>query len=104
MILEVARLSFYLGLIRQMDSAAQELGLGSLTDSDRIVLIILWDVADKNASQATLSFELFSELTKKQEIVVSRSQFFKSLKKLEEVGLITRIDGPRSGTYKLKSE
>ena len=100
----MAKLNFYLGLIRQLDSVAHELGLGSLTDSDRIVLIMLWEVADKNTAQATLSFELFAEMTKKQEIIVSRSQYFKSLKKLDDVGLITRIEGPRSGTYQLQSD
>lgn len=87
-----------------MDSAANALGLGSLTDSDRIVLIKLWDVLDQKSSLATLSHEKFEELTKKQEIEVSRSQFFKSLKKLEDIGLITRVDGPRSSTYQLRRE
>lgn len=97
-------LKFYLSLIRQMDSAANELGLGSLTDSDRIVLIALWDVVDQKTFNATLSHERFEELTKKQEIEVSRSQFFKSLKKLEGIGLIQRVAGQRSSTYLLRSE
>lgn len=100
----MTKLKFFLSLIRQMDSAANELGLGSLTDSDRIVLIALWDVADKNTSQAALGFDQFAEITKQQEIVVSRSQFFKSLKKLEDVQLIKRIEGARSATYQLRAE
>lgn len=100
----MSRLKFFLGLIRQLDSIAHELGLGSLTDSDRIVLIALWDCADKTSSEVSLGFEHFAEITKKQEILVSRSQFFKSLKKLEAAGLITRIGGVRSQTYSLKSE
>ncbi|NRP09705.1 MULTISPECIES: hypothetical protein [unclassified Marinobacterium] len=97
----MGKLNFFLQLIRQMDSAANDLGLGSLTDSDRIVLVKLWDALDQKSSQATLSHEKFEELTRKQEIEVSRSQFFKSLKKLEDIGLIKRIGGPRSATYQL---
>lgn len=100
----MGQLAFYLQLIRQMDSAANELGLGSLTDSDRIVLIALWDVVDQKTFHASLSHDRFEELTKKQEIEVSRSQFFKSLKKLEDIGLIQRVDGQRSSTYRLRSE
>ena len=100
----MTKLRFFLGLVRQLESASIELGLGSLTDSDRIVLIALWDVVDKKTYQSNLGYDRFAEMTEKQEIVVSRSQFFKSINKLEDLKLITRVGGSRSGTYQLRAE
>ena len=100
----MSTLKFYLGLIKLIDSTSRELGLDSLTESDRQVLNMLWEVADQNTARSSLSYETFAEMIDRKGIVVSRSQFFKSLKKLEDVALIKRIDGPRSSTYQLKAE
>lgn len=79
-----------------VDTAAQ-LNLSCLTDSDRKVLVTMYDVACKNTLEATLSHEKFSELDND----VSRSQFFKSINKLQGVKVIERIGGPRESKYKL---
>lgn len=100
----MSTLKFYLGLIKLIDSTSRELGLDALTDSDRQVLNMLWEVADQNTARASLSYESFLETALARDIKVSRSQFFKSLKKLEDVQLIERIEGPRSSTYKLRAE
>jgi DNA-binding MarR family transcriptional regulator len=100
----MSTLKFYLGLIKLIDSTSKELGLDSLTDSDRQVLNMLWEVADQNSAKASLSYEVFLDSAIAKGIKVSRSQFFKSLKKLEDVELIKRVEGPRSSTYQLKAE
>ena len=100
----MSTLKFYLGLIKLIDSTSKELGLDSLTDSDRQVLNMLWEVADQNSAKASLSYEVFSDSAIAKGIKVSRSQFFKSLKKLEDVELIKRVEGLRSSTYQLKAE
>lgn len=100
----MSTLKFYLGLIKLIDSTSRELGLDSLTDSDRQVLNMLWEVADQNTAKAALSYESFVETAQLRDINVSRSQFFKSLKKLEDVQLIKRVEGPRSSTYQLRAE
>ena len=100
----MSTLKFFLSLIRLIDSTTNDLGLGSLTDSDRVVLLALWNEVDEKTSHSSLSFDLFAQRTKEQDTVVSRSQFFKSLKKLEDLELIKRVDGVRSATYKLRAE
>ncbi len=99
----MSSLRFFLDLIRLIDSTARELGVDGLTDSDRQVLNTLWKVADQNSGEATLSYERFVE-NEIETGSVSRSQFFKSLKKLEECNLITRVAGPRSSRYRLNLE
>lgn len=100
----MSTLKFFLSLIRLIDSTTNDLGLGSLTESDRVVLLALWNEIDEKTSHASLSFDLFAQRAKEQDTVVSRSQFFKSLKKLEDLELIKRVDGARSATYKLRAE
>lgn len=95
----MSTLKFYLGLIRLVDNAASELGLSELTYSDRLVLIALWDGADKANGEVKLTFEAFSETVNQDEVLVSRSQFFKSIKQLLDKGVIKRIEGVRDSSY-----
>lgn len=96
----MSSLRFFLDLLRLIDSTAREIGVDGLTEADRQVLNVLWKVADQNSGEAALSYERFLE-NEVEEGSVSRSQFFKSLKKLEESRVIERISGPRSSRYKL---
>lgn len=96
----MSSLRFFLDLLRLIDSTARELGVEGLTEADRQVLNVLWKVADQNSGEAALSYERFLE-NEVEEGSVSRSQFFKSLKKLEDCHLIERVAGPRSSRYKL---
>ena len=100
----MSSLKFYLGLIRLVDDAAGSLGLAELTYSDRIVLIALWDKADKATGVVKLSFEEFEEVVNKDEIRVSRSQFFKSVKLLLDKGVIKRVGGVRDSSYSFVDE
>lgn len=95
----MSSLKFYLGLIRLVDNAAIELGLSELTYSDRLVLIALWDSADKANGEVKLTFEAFSETVNQNEVLVSRSQFFKSINQLLDKGVIKRIGGVRDASY-----
>lgn len=100
----MSSLKFYLGLIRLVDDAAGSLGLTELTYSDRIVLISLWDKADKTSGEVRLSFEEFAESVNQDEIRVSRSQFFKSVKLLLDKGVIKRVGGVRDSSYSFVDE
>lgn len=99
----MSSLRFFLDLIRLIDSTARELGVDGLTESDRQVLNTLWKVADQKSGEASLSYERFVD-NEVEVGSVSRSQFFKSLKKLEDSKLISRVEGPRSSRYRLNLE
>lgn len=99
----MSSLRFFLDLLQFIDSSARELGVDGLTESDRQVLNTLWKVADHNSGEASLSYERFMD-NEIEAGSVSRSQFFKSLKKLEESNLISRVAGPRSSSYRLNIE
>ena len=100
----MSSLKYFLGLVSMVDAAADSLGLSELTYSDRLVLISLWDKADKTSGEVRLPFEEFAEAVNQDEVRVSRSQFFKSIKLLLDKGVIKRIGGVRDSTYAFVDE
>jgi DNA-binding IscR family transcriptional regulator len=91
-------LKFYLKLLSLLDSASKELGLDSLTESDRAVLRVLWEMAQKQGGEIELTYSDFLALQAESDNL-SRAQYYKSLAALERHGLIKKVGGARSGRY-----
>lgn len=100
----MSNLSLFLGLLKMANHAAEDIGLSSLTNSDREVLLMLWKLSQEGEQVFKASYEdLFEEATASGD-AISKSQFYKSIKSLEKINLLSRVGGPRSQTYRLEGE
>ncbi len=89
----------YLNLLNRVDDAARQLGLVGLSESDRAVAVILWGHRDKQSGHCHIGFDEFEQLATQRQLSISRAQYFKSLKQLEQHELIRRVNGERSAHY-----
>jgi len=92
----MANLKSYLNIVNLMFETEKAMGLESVTESDRAVLLLLWDKSKQGRKDFTVTYE---DLFDNGEIVVSRAQFYKTMSKAKELKLIERIGSPRSATY-----
>jgi len=84
--------------------ASEELGLTDLTESDRTIYMLLWESVDKSSNQLEVRYEDFVDEVSDPNIKFSRAQFYKTLKKLEDLKLIERVGSPRSARYHMLGE
>jgi len=84
--------------------ASDVLGLTGLTESDRTIYMLLWEAADKSSRQLEARYEEFVDVVSGPNVKFSRAQFYKTLKKLEDLKLIERVGSPRSAHYHLLGE
>lgn len=93
-------ISFFLSLLRVLDETAETLGLDHLNESDKIILQTMWIAAEEKRNNSfSLSYGKFKRLLTDNQVPVSRAQFYKTIKNLEESGSVSRVNGERSGTY-----
>lgn len=92
---------FYLGLLSLTISAEEELGLASLTAADKQLLAALWRDSNEGSKLVEATYER-AELELDFDDF-SRAQFYKSVRKLLELGFIKRVGSKRSATYQLNS-
>ena len=95
----MSNLKIFLGLLSMLYSASKELGLENLTKSDEQVLFVLWELFKKEKPPLKISYDSFLKASEGLGLVVSRAQFYKSLKSLEEQKIILRVGSDRSQTY-----
>jgi len=94
---------FYLGLLSLTISAEEELGLSSLTAADKQLLAALWRDSNEGSKLVEATYER-AELELELDFDdFSRAQFYKSVRKLLELGFIKRVGSKRSATYQLNS-
>ena len=84
-------------LTRLLWDATKELHLQSLTESDRLIYMLL--VESSVDGEVEMSFNKFLFLCESEGINISKAQFYKSLRGLERLGLIARTSSPRSFRY-----
>jgi len=97
----MSSLRLFLGLLKMANHAAEDVGLSNLTNSDREVLLMLWKLSAEGEQVFKASYEdLFEEASHNGD-AISKSQFYKSIKSLEKINLLSRVGGPRSQTYSL---
>ena len=94
-------MSTYAKLVRLLWDATKDLKLQSLTESDRMVYMLLVETSKKGLLKIT--YEELNELINEEELVISRAQFYKSLRALESLDLISRSGTPRSATYQINA-
>jgi hypothetical protein len=92
----MANLKSYLNIVNLMFETEKAMGLESVTESDRAVLLLLWDKSKQGRKDFTVTYE---DLFENGELDVSRAQFYKTMSKAKKLKLIERIGSPRSATY-----
>lgn len=98
----MSSIKFFVDLIKLMDDSASALGLNELSDIDRQTLVVLWDSCEAGERTTEIDYSAFKAmLLSKFNRTISRAQFYKSLKVLENHGTIRRIGSERSQTYEL---
>ena len=90
-------LKFFMGLLTLLSSAEEELGLSNFSQKDKKVLHALWNQKDSD-NRVDVTYDQFCQLVGRN--AVSRSQYFKSIQRLQDAKLICKIGTARSHKYK----
>ena len=96
-----SKLNAYARLLDLLSNAEEELGLKNLTQIDKIVFTELIKNSDDN-NKVRLTYKEIKNSISRNNISISRSQFFKSLSRLKNKNIIYKEDESRSSTFKLK--
>ena len=91
----------YVQILRLLVDSEKALGLqDSLTEKDRLVLLYVLEKPQEGSEhKVKVSFDDFQSFADQEQAELSRTQFFTSMKKLEQLGFLKKIGGPRSSTY-----
>ena len=89
-------IKFFMGLLTLLSSTEEELGLSNFSQKDKKVLHALWNHKG-NDNSVDVTYDEFCQLVGKN--AVSRSQYFKSIQKLQNAKLIYKIGTARSHKY-----
>ena len=93
------KLNAYANLVDLLTGAEEELGLKNLTNTDKIILKELIKNTNKNF-EVKLTYQKLENLISKDNLSISRSQFFKSISKLIKKRIICKEGINRSSTFK----
>ena len=93
------KLNAYANLVDLLTGAEEELGLKNLTNIDKIILKELIKNTNKNF-EVKLTYQKLENLISKDNLSISRSQFFKSISKLIKKRIICKKGINRSSTFK----
>ena len=92
-------LKMFVGFLKMTEKVAYDLGLSDLTQSDRMILTMLWEKYAEQPEGFSLLFEEFSESCEKEGFSISKAQYYKSMRQLLATGLIKKLGGDRSHRY-----
>ena len=95
----MVNLKTFVGVLKLTEETAQNLGLQSLTPTDRLILTTMWEKYEKNENGFFLVFDDFTKECSERGISVSKAQLYKSIKTLISKGIIEKLGGQRSGLY-----
>ena len=90
------KLKTYLSLLELTSDVAEELGLSGMTNADREIILHIWKTSGYGRDEYLALYEDLPEHAD-----MSRAQFYKSIRKLVSMNMITKVGSERSGTYKL---
>ena len=96
-----SKLNAYARLLDLLSNAEEELGLKNLTQIDKIVFTELIKNSNNN-HEVKLTYKEIKNSISRNNISISRSQFYKSLSRLKNKNIIYKEGENRSGTFKLK--
>ena len=97
-------LRFYVGLIRMLTDSSEQLELQSMTESDRLIYMILWELVDPSSMVVEATYDQIHKKAKQLNQDFSRPQFFKTMRILIQLGLISKVGPARSAQYLLHDE
>ena len=86
-----------MSLLELTNSAAEELNFCDLTNTDTDILLHIWNSTHEGEDEYYASYDEFLTASKD----ISKSQFYKSIKKLLDEGIIEKVGSERSGTYQM---
>ena len=89
-------LKAYLNIVNLLIDTEKELGLETVTESDRTIFILLWQLSNSGKKAVTATYE---ELAEQHGLSASRTQFYKTITKAKRLGLIEQVGSARSATY-----
>ena len=89
-------LKAYLNIVNLLIDTEKELGLQAVTESDRTIFILLWQLSNSGKKTATATYE---ELAEQHGLSAYRAQFYKTITKAKKLGLIEQVGSARSATY-----
>lgn len=95
----MTNLKMFIGFLKITEATASELGLSGLTTSDRLILTILWEQFSEQQEGFSVSFDQFNNSCQRQNISISKAQFYKSIRQFLANGLIKKLGGDRSKRY-----
>lgn len=95
----MSNVRFFLGLLKMTSDAAEEVGLEGLTNADRDVLLLVWEQYADGATEKEIQCDAILEQAAAMGKKISKAQFYKSMKILENFNIIKRVNSPRSQTY-----
>ena len=89
-------LKAYLNIVNLLIDTEKQLGLEAVTESDRVIFILLWQLSNSGKKTVTATYE---ELAEQHGLSASRAQFYKTITKAKKLGLIEQVGSARSATY-----
>jgi len=90
-------LKSYFNIVNLLLHAEKNMGLETITESDRELLLMMWQKSNNGKSELSITYD---ELVDQEQTHISRAQFYKTLAKAHELKIIERTGSPRSATYR----
>ena len=90
-------LKSYFNIVNLLLHAEKNMGLETITESDRALLLAMWQKSDNGKRDLSVTYE---DLIDQEQTSISRAQFYKTLTKAKELKIIEHIGSPRSATYR----
>ena len=93
-------LKLYFNFLRLLLDEQNRLGLNHLTESDRRVLLVLWEMSNNGKDEFRVTYKKCLALLGEQ--FISKAQFYQTIKKAIEIEMLIRKDSSRTGRYKFQ--
>jgi len=93
----LVKFKLYMSLLQLTNKASEELNVSSLTNTDKDVLLHIWNATHEGQEYFISNYKKLPDKLKD----ISKSQFYKSIKKLLDEGIIEKVGSERSGTYQM---
>ena len=89
----------FIAVLKLTEETAGQLGLESLTPTDRYILTAIWDKHESQKDSFVLQFDGFARDCENDGMLISKAQFYKSIRRFLSMGIILKLGGERSCSY-----
>lgn len=90
-----------MNLLNMTNQAAEELNLADLTNSDKELLLLIWQMSSHGKEDVIATYDEVISVSGKKDDFMSKSQFYKSINALLRNDILLKIGSERSKTYRL---